>query len=226
MAEIKILTVEDDTPLLETLVEQLQAEGFVVYGCETISAGRKLVAEIEPDVILLDVLLSDGDGRDLCRWVRGEGYTMPILMLTGQDSEIDTIDGLEAGANDYIAKPLRIGELLARIQKHMELYQSREDAKISVGNFYFVQGEKTLIHKASHRTLNLTEKESSIIRFLLKKDDGGANKQELLEEVWGYNATLTTHTLETHVYRLRQKIAYMDDAPFLVTKSNGYALAK
>lgn len=225
MNNIKIVTVEDDQHLLETLVDQLSAEGFSAHGCETLAEAKKIIPEIEPDVVLLDVILTDGDGRDMCRWIRSEGYTMPILMLTGQDSEIDTIDGLEAGANDYIAKPLRMGELLARIKTHMELYQSREDAKISIGNFYFVQGRKTLTHKENQKSLNLTEKETSIIRFLLRKKDEGASKHELLEEVWGYNARMTTHTLETHIYRLRQKISYIDETPFLVTSNNGYTLA-
>ena len=225
MPPLKILTVEDDHHLLTTLVDQLSAEGFTVKGCETLADAKAVIADFDPDVVLLDVIVTDGDGRDMCRWIRSEGLTMPILMLTGQDSELDTIDGLEAGANDYIAKPLRMGELLARIRTHVQLYQSREDAKITVGNFYFVQGRKTLTHKETHKTLNLTEKEASIISFLLKKKDEGANKDELLEEVWGYNANMTTHTLETHIYRLRQKISYLDDAPFLVTKNNGYTLA-
>lgn len=225
MSPLKILTVEDDPHLLETLVDQLTAEGFITKGCETLAKAKAVITDFDPDVVLLDVIVTDGNGRDMCRWIRSEGHTMPILMLTGQNSEVDTIDGLEAGANDYIAKPLRMGELLARIRTHMQLYQSREDAKISVGNFFFVQGRKTLTHKENQKVLNLTEKEASIIRFLLKKKDEGANKDELLEEVWGYNAKMTTHTLETHIYRLRQKISYLDETPFLVTKNNGYSLA-
>lgn len=225
MNNIKIVTVEDDPHLLETLVDQLSVEGFDAHGCMTLEDAKKTIPQIEPDVVLLDVILTDGDGRDMCRWIRNEGYTMPILMLTGQDSEIDTIDGLEAGANDYIAKPLRMGELLARIKTHMQLYQNREDAKITVGNFYFVQGRKTLTHKENQKVLNLTEKETSIIKFLFIKKDAGASKQELLEEVWGYNARMTTHTLETHIYRLRQKISYIDETPFLITQNNGYMLA-
>ena len=224
MSPLKILTVEDDPHLLETLVDQLTAEGFTVKGFETLALAKKTFTDFDPDIVLLDVVLSDGDGRDMCRWIRSEGHTIPVLMLTGQDSEVDTIDGLEAGANDYISKPLRMGELLARIRTHMQLYQSREDAKITIGNFYFVQGRKTLTHKESHKALNLTEKETSIIRFLLKKKDEGANKDELLEEVWGYNAKMTTHTLETHIYRLRQKISHLDETPFLVTKNNGYMI--
>lgn len=223
---IKILTVEDDTHLLETLVEQLSAEDqFEASGASSLARAKEIIEEKDIDLVLLDVMLPDGDGRDMCRWIREKGHVMPILMLTAQDSEIDTIDGLEAGANDYIAKPLRMGELLARINTHLKQYQSREDARISIGAFHFIQGHKKLVHRESGESLNLTEKEASIIKFLSRKRGQVINKQELLKEVWGYNSSITTHTLETHVYRLRQKIAYADEAPFLVTKDNGYTLA-
>jgi DNA-binding response OmpR family regulator len=226
MNGIKIITVEDDPHLLETLVDQLKNEGFKTYGCACIAEAKPVIKDIQPDLILLDVTLSDGDGRDMCRWIRNEGHTIPILMLTGQDSEMDTIDGLEAGANDYITKPLRMADLLTRIHMHIKLYQNREDAKIPIGNFYFVQGRKTLIHKDNKCPLSLTEKETEIIKYLLKKKGNGAGKNELLEEVWGYNTNIKTHTLETHIYRLRQKINDIDDAPFLVTKDDGYMLAE
>jgi DNA-binding response OmpR family regulator len=225
MNGIKIIAVEDDPHLLETIIDQLNSEGFKTRGCASIAEAKPVIGDIEPDLVLLDSTLSDGDGRDMCRWIRGEGHTMPILMLVGQDSEIDTIDGLEAGANDYISKPLRMAELLARIHTHIKLYHDREDAKITIGNFYFVQSRKTLTHKDNQGTLNLTEKETEIIKYLLMKKGDVAHKDELLEEVWGYNTNVKTHTLETHIYRLRQKIGYIDDAPFLVTKDNGYALA-
>lgn len=223
---IKILTVEDDAHLRETLVEQLSAEdGYTATGTSSLAEAKTIITDLDPDLVLLDVMLPDGDGRDMCRWIRDQGYTMPILMLTAQDSEGDTIDGLEAGANDYIAKPLRLGELLARITTHLKQYQSREDARISIGAFYFMQGQKTLIHRDSGKSLNLTEKEASIIKFLLRHRGEVVNKTELLEKVWGYNASITTHTLETHIYRLRQKIGFVDEDPFLITKDSGYTLA-
>ena len=223
---IKILTVEDDAHLRETLVEQLSAEdGYTATGTSSLAEAKTIITDLDPDLVLLDVMLPDGDGRDMCRWIRDQGYTMPILMLTAQDSEGDTIDGLEAGANDYIAKPLRLGELLARITTHLKQYQSREEARISIGAFYFMQGQKTLIHRDSGKSLNLTEKEASIIKFLLRHRGEVVNKTELLEKVWGYNASITTHTLETHIYRLRQKIGFVDEDPFLITKDSGYTLA-
>ena len=222
---IKIITIEDDQHLLETLIDQLSLEDeFEVYGAPTLAEGRGLIHDHDPDLVLLDVMLPDGDGRDMCRWIRGEGYAMPILMLTGQDSEADTIDGLEAGANDYIAKPLRLGELLARIRTHLRQYQNQENARIKIGAFHFIQGRKTLSHRDTGKTLNLTEKEAAIIKYLLKKNGQVTPKAELLEEVWGYGDQISTHTLETHIYRLRQKINFVDETPFIVTKENGYQL--
>ena len=222
---IKIITIEDDQHLLETLVDQLsQEDEFEVYGAPNLAEGRELINYHDPDLVLLDVMLPDGDGRDMCRWIRGQGFVMPILMLTGQDSEADTIDGLEAGANDYIAKPLRLGELLARIRTHLRQYQHQENARIKIGAFHFIQGRKILSHRETGETLNLTEKESAVIKYLLKKSGQVTPKSELLEEVWGYGDQISTHTLETHIYRLRQKINYVDDTPFIVTKENGYQL--
>lgn len=222
---IKIITIEDDQHLLETLVDQLsQEDEFEVYGAPNLAEGRELINHHDPDLVLLDVMLPDGDGRDMCRWIRGQGFVMPILMLTGQDSEADTIDGLEEGANDYIAKPLRLGELLARIRTHLRQYQHQENARIKIGAFHFIQGRKILSHRETGETLNLTEKESAIIKYLLKKSGQVTPKSELLEEVWGYGDQISTHTLETHIYRLRQKINYVDDTPFIVTKENGYQL--
>jgi len=222
---IKILAVDDDIHLLETLVRHLSAETeFEVRGAETLAHAKTILEEFEPDLVLLDVSLPDGDGRDMCRWIRAGGYTIPILMLTAQDGELDTIEGLEAGANDYIAKPLRLGELIARIRLHLDQYQARADARISIGAFVFAPGSKTLTHRDSGKDLALTEKETAIIKYLLKRDGAEVNKVELLENVWGYNERITTHTLETHIYRLRQKINVVDESPFLVTRNKGYCL--
>ena len=223
---IKILTVEDDVHLRETLVEQLSLEPeFDARGVSELGDAKVLINEFNPDIILLDVSLPDGDGRDLCRWIRAQGHTIPVLMLTGQDSETDTVGGLEAGANDYIAKPLRLRELVARIKVHLKQYQSRIDARITLGPFSFNPGNKTLTHKGNGKMLNLTEKETAIIRYLADKNGATVGKEELLENIWGYNSSMTTHTLETHIYRLRQKIGFVDEVEILITGRNGYKLS-
>ena len=114
--------------------------------------------------------------------------------------------------------------MLARIRTHLRQYQNQENARIKIGAFHFIQGRKFLSHRETGETLNLTEKESAIIKYLLKKTGQVTPKAELLEEVWGYGDQISTHTLETHIYRLRQKINYVDDTPFIVTKENGYQL--
>ena len=222
---VNILTVEDNEHLLETLVEQLGLEeDLTVRGVITIEEGRQELAQLIPDILLLDVSLPDGDGRDFCRWIRAQGYSFPILMLTAQNGEMDTIDGLEAGANDYIAKPLRLRELIARIRVHLAQYQLRADARIAIGPFLFNPGNKTLSHQESGKMLNLTEKENAIIRYLASKNGKTVGKDELLKQVWGYNELITTHTLETHIYRLRQKMGYVDEKQVLVTGRNGYSI--
>lgn len=223
---IKVLAIEDDPHLLETILEQVSGEGeYTVEGASSLSEARRQLADMDPDLVILDVTLGDGDGRDFCRWMRDIGYIIPVLMLTAQSSELDTIDGLEAGANDYIAKPVRMGELIARIKTHLAQHQAREDARLTLGGFHFSSGRKTLTHIESGQIINLTEKEASILKFLYNNREGGVSKKELLEHVWGYGEGITTHTLETHIYRLRQKISLIDKEPLLLTSDGGYVLA-
>lgn len=224
--DIRIFAVDDDPHLLETLLEQLGAEeGIVAEGVGSASLARIHLPAFNPDLVLLDVGLPDADGRMLCREFRKAGFTKPILMLTAQDSETDTIDGLEAGANDYISKPVRMGELMARIRSHLRQHQARDDAKLPIGAFDFLAWRKTLTHRISGKSLILTEKEAAILKYLFRQQGGFVSKEELLEQVWGYNTGLTTHTLETHIYRLRQKISQLDDAPLLLTRRGGYGLS-
>ncbi|MAJ35007.1 MAG: hypothetical protein CBC12_05780 [Candidatus Puniceispirillum sp. TMED52] len=223
---IKVLAVDDDPYLLETILLQIEQEGgYDIDGATSLTEAKTKLPQMDPDLVILDVTLGDGDGRDLCRWMRDMGYTIPVLMLTAQSSEMDTIDGLEAGANDYIAKPVRIGELIARMKTHLIQHQAREDARITIGAFQFSSCRKTLVHIENSDVINLTEKEAAIIKHLHQNQDRVINKKALLEEVWGYGDGVTTHTLETHIYRLRQKIRYVDETPFLLTYEGGYQLA-
>ena len=222
---VRILVVEDNERLLDTLTGQLGLEpGFEVNGVQTIADARKAFART-PDMVLLEASLPDGDGRDLCRWIRGKGHDLPILMLTGRNSEMDDFGGLEAGASDYIPKPLRLRDLTARIKIHLDRYRSRCDSRIPVGPFVFNPGNKTLAHGQSGEIRTLTEKESAIIGYLAGKNGGPAGTEALLQEVWGYsNGQIVTHTLETHIYRLRRKMSGMDKTRVLMTDSDGYCL--
>ncbi len=221
----KIIIIDDDDMLRDTLKEQFSLhEEFVVTDVANATAGVKAVKADHADLVLLDVNLPDMDGREACKIIRRNGYKGPIIMLTGQASDSDTILGLDSGANDYVTKPFRFGVLLARIRAHLRQHEQSEDAIFKVGPYTFKPAAKMLIRDDA-RKVRLTEKETAIIKFLLRAGEQVVGRDVLLHDVWGYNAGVTTHTLETHVYRLRQKIERDPaHAELLVTEGGGYKL--
>ena len=223
-----ILIVDDDDALRETLAEQLQIDGeFVVTEAATIAeAERTLTAKDSRfDALILDVGLPDGDGRDFCVKLRQRGLKMPIVILTGSDDDSDVVRGLEAGANDYVAKPFRLAVLLARIRRRLSSFENSEDAVFPIGPYMFRPAGKMLEEKAKNKRIRLTEKEASILKYLYRAGKRPIARQVLLNEVWGYNAAVSTHTLETHIYRLRQKIEPdPTNAKLLLTETGGYRL--
>lgn len=226
MAQLKkILLIDDDEDLREALSEQLiMTEDFDVFeGGNGVEAMAK-VKEGLYDLIILDVGLPDTDGRELCKLMRKQGVKSPILMLTGHDSDADTILGLDAGANDYVTKPFRFSVLLARIRAQLRQHEQSEDAVFQLGPYSFRPSMKLLVTE-DDRKIRLTEKETNILKYLYRSADGVVPRDVLLHEVWGYNAGVTTHTLETHIYRLRQKIEPdPTNARLLITESGGYKL--
>ncbi len=227
-AERPILIVDDDATLREALLEQLQVDGeFAVAEAGTVSAAEAMLTGKDSrfDAIILDVSLPDGDGRDLCASLRKQGLRMPIIMLTGSDDEVDVVRGLDAGANDYIAKPFRLAELLARLRAQLRIFENSEDAVFTIGPYTFRPSAKLLHEPVKNRRIRLTEKEAAILKYLYRAGTRPVARQVLLNEVWGYNAAVTTHTLETHIYRLRQKIEPdPSNARLLVTEGGGYRL--
>jgi DNA-binding response OmpR family regulator len=226
MAQLKnILLVDDDEDLREALAEQLvMTEDFEVFEGGSGAAGMEHVKASHFDLVILDVGLPDTDGRELCRLMRKQGVKAPIVMLTGHDSDADTILGLDAGANDYVTKPFKFPVLLARIRAQLRQHEQSEDAVFTLGPYTFKPAMKTLLTE-DDRKIRLTEKETNILKFLYRATDGVVPRDTLLHEVWGYNAGVTTHTLETHIYRLRQKIEpEPSNARLLVTESGGYRL--
>jgi DNA-binding response OmpR family regulator len=223
-----ILIVEDDAALRATLAEQLTSDGdFLAEEAESAAeAEAKLTAaDAHFDAVLLDVGLPDGDGRDLCAKLRRHGKHMPVLMLTGADGELDVVRGLEAGANDYIAKPFSVPELLARVRAQLRTFDNSAEAVFHIGPYTFRPSAKLLHERARGRKIRLTDKETEILRFLYRSSGKPMPRQVLLNEVWGYNSAVTTHTLETHIYRLRQKIEAAPSAPsLLLTVGGGYKL--
>jgi DNA-binding response OmpR family regulator len=223
-----LLIVDDDNALRATLLEQLSLDGeFAPAEAATAAEAEQMLtgSELRCDAVLLDIGLPDGDGRDLCARLRKQGLKIPIIMLTGADAESDVVRGLDAGANDYIAKPFRLNELLARLRAQLRVFDNSEDAVFTVGPYLFRPSAKLLMEPARNRKVRLTEKESAILKYLYRAGGRPVGRQILLNEVWGYNSAVTTHTLETHIYRLRQKIEPDPaNARLLLTEGGGYRL--
>jgi len=227
-SERPVLIVDDDAALRETLAEQLSVDSeFTAAEAACIAEADTLLAapEARYDAVILDVGLPDGDGRDYCVKLRDQGHRMPIIMLTGSSDETDVVRGLESGANDYISKPFRLAELLARLRAQLRSFETSEDAVFAIGPYMFRPSAKLLQDQAHGRRVRLTEKEAAILKFLYRAGTRAVARQVLLNEVWGYNASVTTHTLETHIYRLRQKIEPDPaNARLLLTEGGGYRL--
>jgi DNA-binding response OmpR family regulator len=221
----RILIVDDDRDLRSALGEQLSLHPeFAVFEAGDVAGAREVVSSHNPDLIIMDIGLPDMDGREAVRILRSEGYKRPVILLTGRDSDADTVIGLEAGANDYIVKPFRFAVLLARIRVQMRQHEASSEAEFQIGKYLFRPANKVLVDERGGK-LRLTEKEAAILRVLHQAERQSVARDTLLREVWGYNANVTTHTLETHIYRLRQKIeANPGEAQLLVTDGGGYKL--
>lgn len=222
----RILIVDDDSALRQSLAEQLELhEEFAAVECDTGARAMEMARAERFDAILLDVGLPDMDGRELCRLLRRAGIRIPIVILTGADSEADTIQGLDSGADDYVTKPFRLSLLLARLRAHLRQSELSDDAVLTIGPYTFRPSAKLLMDPSGRKKVRLTEKETAILKYLYRAGDQPIGRDILLGEVWGYNAGVTTHTLETHVYRLRQKIERDPArAEILVTEPGGYRL--
>lgn len=220
-----ILIIDDDDDLRTALAEQIDLEDdFRAIEAPTGGSGIEAATQARPDLILLDVDLPDMDGREVCRRLREGGVRSPVIMLTGATADESVIQGLESGANDYVTKPFRFAVLAARIRAQLRSHEQSEDAVFRIGPYEFRPAAKVLIDERAKK-VRLTEKETNILKYLYRSGPQAVSREELLAEVWGYNAGVTTHTLETHIYRLRQKIEPdPGTARLLVTEAGGYRL--
>ncbi len=223
----KILIVDDDPELRQSLSERLRLlEEFEVAEADSGGAALEAMKSAHFDAILLDVGLPDMDGREVCRLIRRNGVKVPIVMLSGADSEADTILGLHAGANDYVTKPFHLGVLLARLGAHMRRHEQSEDAVFAIGPYSFQPSAKLLVEAETEKKVKLTEKEAAILKYLFRAGSKSVPREVLYRDIFGYSSGVTTHTLETHVYRLRQKIEEdPSKAAILLTEPGGYRLA-
>ena len=177
------------------------------------------------DAVILDIGMPDGDGCDFCLQLRRQGHKMPVIMLTGANDEEDVVRGLDAGANDYIAKPFRVNELLARLRAQLRIFDDTPDASLAIGPYIFRPAARMLHDRRGDRRSRLTDKEVAILKHLYRAEAKVVDREMLLREVWGYATGITTHTLETHIYRLRQKMELDPTKPaMLLTEYRGYRL--
>jgi len=220
-----VLLVDDDQDLRESLKDQLALhDEFTILVAGTASQGIEIAKKERLDLVVLDVGLPDMDGREACKILRKSGFKSPIIMLTGNVADSDVILGLDAGANDYVTKPFKFAVLLARIRAQLRQHEQSEDAVFQIGPYTFKPASKVLLDEKGGK-VRLTEKETSILKYLYRSGEKVVTREVLLHEVWGYNAGVTTHTLETHIYRLRQKIEKdPSNAELLITEMGGYKL--
>lgn len=222
----RILVVDDDPHLRTALSELLQPE-FATLEAGSATDALTLARATDIAAILLDIGLPDRDGRTLCRELRGAGVHCPIIMLTGATGETETIAGLDSGANDYVVKPFRFGELMARLRAQLRQHRIADDAELTVGPFRFLPARRQLVGPDTGLAIRLTDKEAAILRALHRAKGGIVARETLLDGIWGYGQTVDTHTLETHIYRLRRKLDTIAGCGALVeTAGGGYRLAR
>jgi DNA-binding response OmpR family regulator len=202
----RILVVEDDAAILRGLADNLACESHDVLTAMDGERACSIVREQKPDLVILDLMLPRMSGYDVCRTLRGEGVTTPILMLTARGDESDRVLGLDLGADDYLTKPFSIRELLARVRALLRRTQAAAPA-IDVLHF-----EDTIIDFKRYEAqkagapIDMTKKEFGVLRYLAARAGEVATREELLDEVWGYESMPTTRTVDNHIASLRAKL--------------------
>jgi two-component system response regulator RegX3 len=216
----RVLLVEDETSISEPLASHLAREGYDAEVAGTLAEARAALARDEPDVILLDVMLPDGDGRDLCREVRTRS-DVPIVMLTARGEEVDRIVGLELGADDYVVKPFSAGELVARIRAIQRRGRSpgAQRAPITVGQITLDPASRTVTKDGA--PIELAAKEFDLLRFLMSRAGEVVGREEIMDEVWDPHWFGPTKTLDVHVSWLRKKIENEPSTPRYITTVRG-----
>ena len=209
----RVLVVEDDPAILRGLVDNLTFESYDVTTATDGESAYQIIRERRPDLVLLDLMLPNLSGYELCRKVRGEGILTPIVMLTARGEESDRVLGLDLGADDYITKPFSIREVLARVRAVLRRGQG---ASKMLDDLRFddvvVDFRRYVAHRAD-RVLDMTRKEFGLLRLLASREGEVVSREVLLDEVWGYDATPTTRTVDNHVAMLRAKIEANPGAP-------------
>jgi two-component system alkaline phosphatase synthesis response regulator PhoP len=209
MTARRLLLVEDEPGLIMTLTDRLLAEGYEVESATDAPTGLESASAGAFDAILLDVMLPGGNGLDVCRTLRQRGVQTPILMLTAKGQVVDRVVGLKLGADDYLVKPFEMAELLARIEALLRRSSTASSATFTGEAFRFgdisVDFRRAEVIKAG-TTLDLSAREFKLLKYFIEHRGAALSRDELLNEVWGYNAMPSTRTVDVHVAWLRQKL--------------------
>lgn len=226
MPRCRILIADEDESGRRSLCEAIQRRGHFTF--EEVVSGEEVLERLDSehfDLVLLSMTLPDMCGPELCRRARSLNVAVPLLVLSSTHDERDTIIALDSGANDVLPKQIGVDVLLARVRAHRRQYERSGDAKLRIGHQFFFPATKLLVDASTGKKARLTSFEAALLRYLHQARGRIVTREDLLRDVWGYNTRVTTHTLETHVYRLRQKLEQQPNDPLLIlTRETGYQL--
>ncbi len=217
----KILLIEDDSDLFSLLRYNLEKEGFTLTGLQTGKGALELCRQVKPDLILLDIMLPDSDGLDICKGIRKdpELASTPVIFLTARASETDRIVGLELGANDYVVKPFFVRELIARIKLQFRS-QAAPPRLLEAGGLELDPSSRQVrLHGSS---LSLTATEFRLLEFLMSRPGVVFSREQLLNAVWGQDRAITDRAVDVYVLRLRQKVERDPAAPVMIHSVRGF----
>jgi DNA-binding response OmpR family regulator len=211
----KIVLIEDDSDLYSLVQYNLEKEGFTVVGSQTGKGALDLCRRERPELIILDIMLPDSDGLEICKGIRAnpELAHVPLIFLTARASETDRIVGLELGANDYIVKPFFVRELIARIKIHFREQTPTQTKTLKAGGLE-LDRTRCQVHLAGHE-LALTATEFRLLEFLMSRPGVVFSREQLLDAVWGHDRAVTDRTVDVYVLRLRQKIEAPEGPSFI-----------
>lgn len=216
----KILLIEDDADLYSLIQYNLEKEGFQFTGSQTGKGALELCRREKPDLIVLDIMLPDSDGLDICKGIRAhpELAHLPVIFLTARASETDRIVGLELGANDYIVKPFFVRELIARIKIHFR--NKTAPLRVLKSGDLELDGARCQVHLAGQE-ISLTATEFRLLEFLMSRPGVVFSREQLLDAVWGHDRAVTDRTVDVYILRLRQKIE-TDGGPSYIRSVRGF----
>jgi DNA-binding response OmpR family regulator len=221
---LRVLTIEDEPEMQVILRDNLEYEGFEVLSAATGEEGLQLAMAKQPDLILLDLLLPRMSGYEVCRRLRTEHFTMPIIMLTARNAELDRVAGLEMGADDYLGKPFGVGELIARVRVQLRRPRQtgRGAAELRFGDVVVDLRQRRA--RNGREPLELSSREFELLEYLIDHADKVVTREELLSAVWGHGVAPLTRTVDNFVAKLRKKVERdpRDPRHILTVHGSGY----